>query len=101
MLTAPFNCVVDVATKLSPAQTTRTETVVVKPPVAPQPVKIDAKTMAEIECEMQLYLSDVTLNLPIPASVIVTQVTKVLQQDVPVSAVYDLLEKFAAQQLVT
>ena len=49
---------------------------------------------------LQHYLSDVTLNFPKNSEQIASAVGKILSQEIPLSVVQDLLQKFAAQQLI-
>ena len=71
-------------------------------PVSPAP-PIDAALLANVETQLQLYLSDVTLNFPLDGSVIhnhVISLDPLVDKNVPFSVIKDLLQKFAAQQLI-
>ena len=49
---------------------------------------------------IQYHLSDVTLDLPIDSKQACTAIEKLLDKSVPLSTIEDLLQKFAAQQLI-
>ncbi len=49
---------------------------------------------------LQLYLNDVSLDFPIDSKQACSAISKILDTNVPLSAIEDLLQKFAAQQLI-
>ncbi|XP_064640544.1 N6-adenosine-methyltransferase subunit METTL3-like [Lineus longissimus] len=63
-----------------------------------EPIPIDPA----VEKQLLNCLSDISLNFPLDASQLESLVSKALEKDsTPISAIEDLLEKFAAQQLIS
>ena len=67
--------------------------------MSPRP-QVNPDLLSQVETQLQLYLSDVTLNFPIEGNFLYNYVSKQLDNKFPLSAVEDLLQKFAAQQLI-
>ncbi|XP_064611225.1 N6-adenosine-methyltransferase subunit METTL3-like [Liolophura sinensis] len=63
----------------------------------PEVVKSDV----EVEKKLLLVLCDISLDIPSNASVLATETSKLLCRQVKLSAIEHLLEKFAAQQLIS
>jgi hypothetical protein len=62
-----------------------------------EPVPIDPA----VEKQLLNCLSDISLNFPLDMNQLGLLVSKALEKDsTPISAIEDLLEKFAAQQLI-
>lgn len=58
------------------------------------------KLEPEVEKKLLLCLCDIALNLPTDSRILLSFVTKSLRREVPHEAVEDLLQKFAAQELI-
>ena len=67
----------------------------------PEPVRLEAAILADVERHLLLMLSDLGLTLPTDAHTLAAALSKQMQDDLPTSAIDDLLQKFAAQGLIT
>lgn len=63
--------------------------------------KDDNRLEPEVEKKLLLNLCDIALNLPVDSRQLVASVTKSLNSEVPHDIVENLLQKFAAQELIS
>lgn len=66
-----------------------------------QPVHLPPELLNQIECHLLKMLSDITLLLPMEVTSFTSSVRKHFGQNIPESAVEDLMYKFSAQMLIT